>query len=191
MKKNRTVCKSMLYGFSGLAAGIAAAQTLPGDMLDEVTVTAMRMESKIGEVPATVSVFSEEKIQEWLVNDIKDLVRFEPGVSVRSAPSRFTAAGASTGRDGNSGFNIRGMEGNRVLMLVDGVRIPDGYAFGAQSVGRGDYVDLDVLKSIEILRGPSSALYGSDGLAGAVTSSPRILRTISPMAAGRTGAGGL
>jgi hemoglobin/transferrin/lactoferrin receptor protein len=61
------------------------------------------------------------------------------------------------------------MEGNRVLMLVDGVRVPDGYAFGAQSVGRGDYVDLDVLRSIEILRGPSSALYGSDGLAGAVS----------------------
>ena len=63
MKKNRTVYKSMLYGFSGLAAGIAPmAQTLAADMLDEVTVTAMRIESKIGDVPATVSIYSSEKI---------------------------------------------------------------------------------------------------------------------------------
>ncbi len=51
---------------------------------------------------------------------------------------------------------------------MDGVRVPDGYAFGAQNMGRGDYVDLDTLKSVEIVRGPASALYGSDGLAGSV-----------------------
>lgn len=157
-----------------LAAGaswstVTLGQAQDAGQLDTITVTATKIETSIHETPATVSVFSEQKIEEWLVNDIKDLVRFEPGVSVRSSPPRFTAAGASTGRDGNSGFNIRGMEGNRVLILVDGVRVPDGYAFGAQSVGRGDYVDLDVLKSVEILRGPSSALYGSDGLAGAVS----------------------
>jgi hemoglobin/transferrin/lactoferrin receptor protein len=49
------------------------------------------------------------------------------------------------------------------------VRVPDGYAFGAQNMGRGDYVDLDTLKSVEIVRGPASALYGSDGLAGSVS----------------------
>lgn len=157
-----------------LAAGCGSsaaslAQDEDGGHLDAITVTATKIETSLHETPATVSVFTEEKIEQRLVTDIKDLVRFEPGVSVRSSQPRFTAAGSSTGRDGNSGFNIRGMEGNRVLMLVDGVRVPDGYAFGAQSVGRGDYVDLDTLKSVEILRGPSSALYGSDGLAGAVS----------------------
>ena len=138
-------------------------------MLDEVTVTATRLESRIGEVPATVSIYSSERIQTLLAQDIKDLIRFEPGVSVRSSPARFTAAGSSAGRDGNSGFNVRGLEGNRVLIQVDGVRTPDAYSFGAQSVGRGDYVDLDILKSVEIVRGPASALYGSDGLAGSVS----------------------
>jgi hemoglobin/transferrin/lactoferrin receptor protein len=167
MKTNTTLYQSVIYG---LATGaVLSTPALAGDMLDEVTVTATRLESKIGDVPATVSIYSSERIETLLAQDIKDLVRFEPGVSVRSSPARFTAASSSVGRDGNSGFNIRGLEGNRVLIQVDGVRTPDAYAFGAQSVGRGDYVDLDILKSVEIVRGPASALYGSDGLAGSVS----------------------
>ena len=42
-----------------------------------------------------------------------------------------TLAASPTGRDQNSGFNIRGLEGNRVLMLVDGVRLPRSYTFSA------------------------------------------------------------
>lgn len=167
MKNNITRYQSMLCG---LTAGMAlSTPVLAGDMLDEVTVTATRLETRIGDVPATVSSYSSERIATLLAQDIKDLVRFEPGVSVRSSPARFTAAASSTGRDGNSGFNVRGLEGNRVLIQVDGVRTPDAYSFGAQSVGRGDYVDLDILKSVEIVRGPASALYGSDGLAGSVS----------------------
>lgn len=135
----------------------------------EITVTATRGEKRVEDVPQTVSVIDAATIDDRLIADIKDLVRYEPGVAVRRAPARFTAAGASTGRDRDSGFNIRGLEGNRVLITVDGVRVPDAFSFGAQSVGRGDYVDLDLLKSVEILRGPASALYGSDGVAGAVS----------------------
>lgn len=154
-----------------LATAAHATDANPADVVevDKVTVTATRTEKSVIKVPATVTVISSDEIEDGLVKDIKDLVRDEPGVSVRSAPARFTAAGASTGRDGNAGFNIRGLEGNRVLIVVDGVRVPDGFAFGAQSTGRGDYVDLDILKSVEIVRGPASALYGADGLAGSVS----------------------
>lgn len=135
----------------------------------DITVTATRSEKRVEDVPQTVSVIDAKTIDNRLVTDIKDLIRYEPGVAVRRAPARFTAAGAATGRDRDSGFNIRGLEGNRVLITVDGVRVPDAFSFGAQSVGRGDYVDLDLVKSVEILRGPASALYGSDGVAGAVS----------------------
>jgi hemoglobin/transferrin/lactoferrin receptor protein len=56
-----------------------------------------------------------------------------------------------------------------VLIQIDGIRVPDEFSFGPQAAGRGDYVDLGLVKSVEILRGPASALYGSDGLAGAVS----------------------
>ena len=137
--------------------------------VEKVTVTATRQKRKADEVPATVTVITSKEIDDNMAADVKDIVRFEPGVSVRANPSRFSAASSSLGRDGNSGFNVRGLEGNRVLIQIDGIRMPDDFAFGPQTVGRGDYFDLDILKSVEILRGPASALYGSDGVAGAVS----------------------
>jgi len=153
-----------------LSAGQANAQPYaPETELEEVTVTATRTAQAVDEVPATVSVITEEEIDDNLVTDIRDLVRWEPGVEVPTSPARFGAALGGTGRDGNAGFNIRGLEGNRVLIQTDGVRVPDAYSFGPSLFGRGDFVDMDMLSSVEILRGPASALYGSDGVAGAVT----------------------
>lgn len=166
---------------AGTALGLAlAAIAVPAAAQDDdgaywlarknqIVVSATRTPAKAEDVPVTVSVISDEQIADELVTDIRDLVRFEPGVSVQRQPARFGAALGSTGRAGNDSFNIRGVGGNRVLIQVDGVRVPDGFAFGAQAAGRGDYVDLGLIKSVEILRGPSSALYGSDGLAGAVS----------------------
>ncbi|MBB6427080.1 TonB-dependent hemoglobin/transferrin/lactoferrin family receptor [Sphingopyxis sp. JAI128] len=165
----------------GSALGVALAATAQPAMAqdddgaywlarkNQIVVTATRTAARAEDIPVTVTVKSDEQIADELVTDIRDLVRFEPGVSVQRQPARFGAALGSTGRAGNEGFNIRGIGGNRVLIQVDGVRVPDGFSFGAQAAGRGDYVDLGLIKSVEILRGPSSALYGSDGLAGAVS----------------------
>jgi len=168
-----------ILGFSGaLGVGQAdqpatAAAPASGEVqtatVEKVTVTATRQKRKVDEVPATVTVITDKEIEDNMATDVKDLVRFEPGVSVRTNPVRFSAALSGGGRDGNSGFNIRGVEGNRVLIQIDGIRVPDAFSFGPLVVGRGDYLDLDVVKSVEILRGPASALYGSDGLAGAVS----------------------
>jgi hemoglobin/transferrin/lactoferrin receptor protein len=135
----------------------------------DIVVTATRAPIEQQDAPVTISLKTDEDIADELATDIKDLVRFEPGVSVRRAPTRFGAAQGSTGRAGNEGFVVRGIGGNRVLIQVDGVRVPYGFSFGAQDVGRGDYVDIGLVKSVEFLRGPASALYGSDGLSGAVS----------------------
>ena len=85
-------------------------------------------------------------------------MRFEPGVSVGGTGSRF----------GLTGFNIRGMDGNRVLTLIDGVRVPDEFSFGPFLSARRDFVDVDSLSRAEIARGPISALWGSDAIGGVV-----------------------
>ncbi len=171
----KATCASLAIAVAMLAAPVHAEEEAEQEgtywvqRKNQITVTATRAPALVSEVPATVTVKSEEEIADELVTDIKDLVRFEPGVSVARQPARFGAALGATGRGGNEGFTIRGIGGNRVLIQVDGVRVPDGFSFGAQSAGRGDYVDIGLIKSVEILRGPASALYGSDGLSGAVS----------------------
>lgn len=134
-----------------------------------IVVSATRTPVTIEQAPATITVIDDEQIANELATDIKDLVRYEPGVSVPRRPARFGAALGSTGRARNEDFVIRGIGGNRVLIQVDGIRSPQGFSFGAQDAGRGGYTDVSLVKSVEILRGPASALYGSDGLAGAIS----------------------
>ena len=81
-------------------------------------------------------------------------------------------------RRGHAGFSIRGIGGNRILMMVDGVRVPEAYEGGGTNgaVSGRDMVEPDTLRQVDIVKGPYSALYGSDALGGVVnmvTYSPR------------------
>ncbi|MEO0366482.1 MAG: TonB-dependent hemoglobin/transferrin/lactoferrin family receptor [Pseudomonadota bacterium] len=130
---------------------------------DEITVIGTRTERRITEVPVTVSVLTAQDFDEQLTRDISDLVRYEPGVSVGGTGSRF----------GLSGFSIRGIGGNRVLTVVDGIRVAEEFSFGPFLSARRDFVDIDSLESVEIARGPISSLYGSDALGGVVSFTTR------------------
>lgn len=166
------------------SAGSTVPTALPGvdaALLGPVTVTATRTPSAANRTAASVSVITDEDIQEQQASTIKDAVRYEPGVTVRRTAYRPGSAALGGGRDGDSSINIRGLEGNRVLLMEDGIRLPNAFSFGPLEAGRGDYSDLDTLKRIEILRGPASALYGSDGLTGAVnfiTKDPKDLLSV-------------
>ena len=158
-----------MIGTNAFALNAANQSTIEQNPDEIIIVSASRKATILSKIPATVSKIDQEQIEENFVTDIKDLVKYEAGVSVKRQPARFGATLGTTGRSGSDSFNIRGIEGNRVMIQVDGIRVPDGFSFGAQSVGRGNYLDLGLVKNVEILRGPNSALYGSDALAGAVS----------------------
>ncbi|MEM6710393.1 MAG: TonB-dependent hemoglobin/transferrin/lactoferrin family receptor [Pseudomonadota bacterium] len=150
-----------LFASSAVSAPAAdndTAASADNDASEIVIVVGTRTERALSDTAATVSVRTAEDIERELTRDIADLVRFEPGVSVAGTGSRF----------GLSGFNIRGIGGNRVLTVVDNVRVPEEFSFGPFLDARRDFVDVDVIDRVEIGRGPVSALYGSDALGGVV-----------------------
>ena len=150
-----------------------AALEAPG--LPAITVTSTRTERRVDEVPNTVTVKSAREIEQAGARDIKDVFREELDVTVRQQANRYTQSGGAA-RAGNEGINIRGLEGNQVLMLVDGIRVPASFSFGPIGTSRGDFLNIDAAQTIEVLRGPASTQYGSDGLAGVVS-----LRTPDPV----------
>lgn len=150
-----------------LRAQTAAAP--PEATLPKITVSATRVEATEDEVAATVTSKTSQEIERAQARDLKSMLADEAGIAVRLQPARMSAVFGATGRGGNEGINVRGLEGNQVLLQVDGVRLPLGWDSGPFVAGRGDYVDVEAFKRVELLRGPSSSSYGSDGLAGAVS----------------------
>ncbi len=135
-----------------------AAQT-PADRLGEITVTATKVPTPLERIPGAVSVITADDAEKRAAQDIKDLVRYEPGITVRDQGSRF----------GLAGFTLRGLDADRVAIEIDGVAIPDAFAIGSFSNASRDFVDIDLLERTEIILGPASSVYGSDALGGVVT----------------------
>lgn len=135
--------------------------------LPKVLVTATTPTLQLN-TPGTVSMIDRVQMDRHLILTIRDLVRYEPGVSVIGTAGRF----------GLDSFNIRGLSGNRTRIEIDGVSQPASFgadvAGGSFRAGR-NFIDLDDIKQVEIVRGPASALYPSDALGGVVS-----LRTKDP-----------
>ena len=130
----------------------------PLTFLDSVTVSATLRPAPVRETPGTVSVIDSQTIQERLLENFADLVRYEPGVYVESNVTRL----------GLNGFNIRGVGGNRVMTQIDGIQTSEQFDFGPFNIHQVG-LDVDALKSVEIVRSANSALYGSDALGGVVS----------------------
>lgn len=154
---------------SGVALAVSAALSAgsvlaaePGDEateLDRVVVVASKVERPLREVAGIVDTIGMPEIEDRMARDIDDLLRFEPGISMQRDPGRF----------GNSTFSIRGVGGNRVVTEVDGIPVQDGFLIGDFSNAGRDLVDPGIVRKVEILRGPASALYGSDALGGVIS----------------------
>lgn len=135
--------------------------------IEPVVVTADRNAQTLDKAAPNVSVIGRKTLNQASAQNLDDIVMYEPGVSVPS----------DNNRRGHAGINIRGIDGNRILMMVDGVRIPESYAGGGSNgaISGRDMVESDTLKQVDIVKGPYSALYGSDALGGVVN-----MVTLSP-----------
>jgi hemoglobin/transferrin/lactoferrin receptor protein len=121
-----------------------------------VTSVASRAQEQVDATPASVTIIERRDLERALARDVREALRHEPGISVENGPARF----------GLGNITIRGLDGPRVLMTVDGVRVPEGYRVGSFSNASRNLFDTSLVQRMELLRGPASALHGSDALGG-------------------------
>ena len=122
--------------------------------LDEVVVTATRTATTVDETLAPVEVIDRDEIARSQARSLQELLRGRAGLSMS------TQGGAGK----LSTLFLRGAESDHVVVLVDGVRV------GSPTSGLVSFQDLplDLVERVEIVRGPRSALYGSEAIGGVI-----------------------
>ena len=123
--------------------------------IETITVTASRTPVEIIKTGSSVSIINETQIQQSLASNVAELLRAIPGLQVNQQGSR----GAVTQ------VRVRGAEANHLLVLIDGVEANDISQGGEFNF---THLSTDQIKRIEVVRGPQSALWGSDALAGVI-----------------------
>ena len=122
--------------------------------LDEIVITATRIEQPLKQTLSSTTVITQEEIKNSLAADVSTILRNVAGVEI-----------SQTGGLGkSSALFLRGSESTQVLVLLDGVRI-NSATLGTTSI---EHLMLDQIERIEIVRGNVSSLYGSEAIGGVV-----------------------
>ena len=151
--------KSDMYPRYTLAVGalalLAAFPTIAADRESEtIVVTASRQAQRANELLSDVTVISRDEIESAGQTTLPQLLALQPGVEYS----------ASGGPGSSSGLFIRGANSEHTLVLIDGMRV-NSATLGTTSLSR---IPLSQIDHIEILRGPASALYGSEAIGGVI-----------------------
>lgn len=167
----------------GAATIAPAEQTAPETpaVLEEVVVTGTRTPHTLKDVPVETVVITREDIKRNNAQNAMDALKTVPGISSAVHDDVF---GTYTWRAKMRGLNFNDGYG---LILIDGQRVMGS----GQSGGMGEYgiglnqIPVEMIERIEVVKGPSSALYGSDAMAGVVNV---ITRKSPDKPSGRVGA---
>src|SRR3989454_6292220 len=149
-----------LLAWSLLAQG-AAAQSLPEDLTQlpieqlmaiDLVYGASRHEQRVTDAPSFVSVVTADDIKRYGYRTLADVLRGVHGF--------YTTYDRNYTYLGVRGFSRPSDYNSRFLLLVDGHRINDNF-YGSAYIGTEEVIDVDLIDRVEIIRGPSSSLYGT------------------------------
>jgi len=135
-----------------LSASLAQAQTPRGTGPEEIIVAANRVEQSIGTVLAATTVIDKDSIRRSSAQNLAELLAGVPGM-------QFSPAG---GLGAQTSLFLRGTESDHTLILVDGVQMTTSTG----PAGRLEFIPLDQIERVEIVRGPRSSVYGSEAIGG-------------------------
>jgi iron complex outermembrane receptor protein len=140
-------------GLGGLSA-VAGAQSTAPNQLEEIIVTAERVETSLQKTPISVTAFGAEELRQRGVTNLLEMSAFTPNLVVNTTPGNAITGGA---------FAIRGIGVDAGLPSV-GVYVDEVYF----PSGSGNILGVFDLERIEVLRGPQGTLFGRNTIAGAV-----------------------
>ena len=122
--------------------------------LEKTVVTATKTEHTLGDVPVAAEVITKEEIKAKNIKTVQDALIHLTGIKIRK----------SCGSWGNKGnVQMQGLDAKHTLILVDGQRYYGGH--GAVDIHS---ISIEMIERIEVIKGPASALYGSDAIGGVV-----------------------
>jgi hemoglobin/transferrin/lactoferrin receptor protein len=152
---------------AAINAGTAAQEPAKLPIFPEIVVNAKQdYERRAG----TKTVVTAEDLERRNVTEMGGIVRYLPLIS---APAAASGSGSVWDGSGNTGYNIRGLEGNRVSLELDGISLPDaapkpdGNTLNAFATGR-DYFDPETFREVRIDSGTTAASGANPGLGGGV-----------------------
>ncbi|MEM7082475.1 MAG: TonB-dependent hemoglobin/transferrin/lactoferrin family receptor [Pseudomonadota bacterium] len=122
------------------------------DVLEQVIVIGTRTPRRLYEAAESISVVDVSEFEKFQAQSLSEVLKGAPGVEFTAGPRAIAQEPV-----------IRGLGGNRILITVDGVR----QNFDSGHKGRV-FVETELLKAVEVLRGPGSAVYGSGALGGVI-----------------------
>lgn len=114
------------------------------------------LNKNLKDAPASISVITQEDLQRKPVQNLKDVLKEVPGVQLTNEG------------DNRKGVSIRGLDSSYTLILVDGKRVNSRNAVFRHNDFDLNWIPVDSIERIEVVRGPMSSLYGSDALGGVV-----------------------
>ena len=170
--------KRLFAGFAVVFFGLGTFQSVSAQeeenalKLDEVVVTGTKTERRLKDAPVRTEIITSKEIKERCVKTVQDALEFIAGIKVDK----------NSGSWGDKGkVEIQGLDPKYTLILVDGQRILGGHRAAVDL----EQFPVESIERIEIVKGPASALYGSDAIGGVINiitkSAPRKLAlSVSP-----------
>lgn len=134
------------------------AETEQKKELEEISVTASRLERETADVPASVVVVQEEAIKDTKMFNLKEALNSAPGVQIDTRNQGYDSRLIIRGAGLKANYGIRD-----IMVLLDGVPITDPDSFT-----RLDFIDTQLIEQIEVVKGPNSTLYGANASGGII-----------------------
>lgn len=145
---------SLLLASVGATLSVQAANKEEAHDLPEMVVTATRSETAKNELATASTVFTREDIEQLQVRTLPDLLKTAPGLNI--------VENGAYGKE--TSVFMRGTNSSHILVLIDGIK--------AGSVTTGttafQFIPIEQIERIEIIRGPKSSLYGSEAIGGVI-----------------------